>query len=209
MGNQTTEAPTKSKGRRDSTVRRRREILDAALTCFLESGVKETTIEQIRIAANASLGSIYHLFRGKDEIALTLFVEGMRDYHQIILHALVNETTARGCVRAMITNHLQRVHENPPLAVYLTRLGMADDSGEIGDHYRSLSDAYVQAVWSHLQPFVERGEIISLPPNLYIPLIIGPTTHVCREWHRGRFDADLFSATETLIETAWRSLQPC
>jgi len=208
MSSDTINPAGKKRGRRHSTERRRREILDAALACFLDNGVEGTTIEQIRTASKASHGSIYHLFRSKDEIALTLFVEGMRDYHQNILRALENETTARGCVRAMITNHLQRVHDNPPLAVYLTRLGMADDLGEIGDRYRTLSNEYVQAVWSHLELFVERGEIIQLPPILYIPLIIGPTTHVCRDWHRGRFDDDLFSATDYLTEAAWRSLQP-
>jgi AcrR family transcriptional regulator len=209
MPSKTINPAEKSSGRRNATDRRRREILDAALACFLENGVEGTTIEQIRTASKASHGSIYHLFRSKDEIALTLFVEGMRDYHQIILRALEKESTARGCVRAMIANHLQRVRENPPLAIYLTRLGMADDLGEIGGRYRLLSDEYVQAVWSHLEPFVERGEIVQLPPILYIALIIGPTTHMCRDWHRGRFDDDLFSAAEILTEAAWKSLQPC
>jgi len=208
MSSETINPSGKRRTRQDTTDQRRREILEAALACFLENGVAGTTIEQIRIASKASHGSIYHLFRSKDEIALTLFVEGMRNYHQIILRALKNETTARGSVRAMITHHLQRVHDNPQLAIYLTRLGMADDLGEISNRYRFLNDEYVQAVWSHLEPFVERGEMVRMPPKLYIALVIGPTTHVCRDWHRGRFDDDLFSATDNLTEAAWKSLQP-
>jgi len=198
----------KKTGRRESTDRRRREILDAALACFLENGVAGTTIEQIRTASKASHGSIYHLFRGKDEIALTLFVEGMHNYHQTILRALGNETTAHGCVGAMIATHLQNVERNPPLSLYLTRLGMADNSAEIGDQFRSLSGGFVQDIGSHLEPFVQRDEIVRLPPALYHSLIIGPAAHLCRAWLRGRVDHDLCSTTDVLTEAAWKSLQP-
>ncbi|QDU00216.1 TetR/AcrR family transcriptional regulator [Gimesia aquarii] len=195
-------------GRRISTEQRRREILDAALACFLDNGVAGTTIEQIRIASKASHGSIYHLFRSKNEIALTLFVEGMHDYHRKILQALENESTAYGCMRAMITTHLQDVKDDPPLALYLTRLGMADDLGEISEQYRSLNDDYVQSVWPHFEPFVKQGEIVRHSPELYISLIVGPAIHLCRSWLRGRVDQDLLSATNTLVEAAWMSLQP-
>lgn len=208
MNNEISLPSQKKNGRRVSTERRRREILDAALSCFLKNGVVGTTIEQIRVASKASHGSIYHLFRSKDEIALTLFIEGMHDYHRKMLQALENETTARGCIRAMITAHLQDVADDPPLALYLTRLGMADDLGEISDQYRSLNDNYVQSVWPHLEPFVDQGELVRLPPELYISLIVGPAIHLCRSWLRGRIDDDLFSAADNLVEAAWKSLQP-
>lgn len=208
MSNQSISTVKTKNGRRISTEQRRREILDAALACFLKNGVEGTTIEQIRIASKASHGSIYHLFRSKDEIALTLFIEGMHDYHGKILRALEKETTAYGYVRAMITAHLQDVKDDPPLALYLTRLGMADDLGEISDQYRSLNDDYIQSVWPHLERFVEQGEIVRLPPELYISLILGPAIHLCRSWLRGRTNHDLFSAADNLIEAAWKSLQP-
>lgn len=44
---------------------RRREILDAALACFVENGLVATTIEEIRLAAGASIGSLYHHFASK------------------------------------------------------------------------------------------------------------------------------------------------
>ncbi len=205
---QKTSVPTaKNSGRRISTEQHRREILDAALSCFLKRGVAGTTIEQIRVASKASHGSIYHLFRSKDEIALTLFLEGMHDYHRKILEALEQENTAFGCVKAMIVTHLKDVADDPPLALYLTRLGMADDLGEISDQFRSLNEHYIQSVWPHLEPYVDRGEIVRLPPELYISQIVGPAIHLCRSWLRGRIEQDLFSATDHLVDAAWKSLQ--
>src|SRR5690606_12881765 len=120
----------------------------------------------------------YHLFPSKDEIALTLFVDGMRAYHQKVLDAVEKKRTARGMIRAMIATHLQEIVHEPRLALYLTRLGMADDSGEISEQYKTLYAEFAQAVWEHLKPFVERGEIVRLPEELYFSLIIGPCAHL-------------------------------
>jgi len=198
---------TKSAQRRIPAEQRRREILDAALACFLKDGVAATTIEQIRRASSASHGSIYHLFRSKDEIALTLFVEGMQAYQTKMLAALEKTSTAKECIRAIISMHLNDVADDPALALYLTRLGMADDIGEISDRYRTLNDEFARAVWSHLKPFVDRGELIRLPPELYFSLIIGPATHLSRNWLRGRIEHNLTAAADELAEAAWKSLR--
>src|SRR5258708_24601398 len=92
--------------RREATRRRRREILDAALKCFLENGVRDRTMDQIRTAAKASIGSVYHLFVSKDEIAFALFVDGMRDYHDRVLAAVAGKRTSRGVIRTIIATHL-------------------------------------------------------------------------------------------------------
>ena len=194
--------------RRPSTERRRREILDAALDCFLKNGVEGTTIEQIRLVSKASLGSIYHLFRSKDELALTLFVEGMQLYQRKIIRALERETTALGCIRTIIATHLQDVLDDPPLSIYLTRLGMADGLGKVDEQFRSLNDEFAEAVWMHLEPFVDRGELVRLPTELYFALIVGPAAHLARSWLRGHTDCDLISAADHLAEAAGNSLRP-
>jgi AcrR family transcriptional regulator len=61
---------------------RRREILDAALACFVEKGLVVTTIDEIRLAAGASIGSLYHHFDSKEDLAAALYVEGLRDYQE-------------------------------------------------------------------------------------------------------------------------------
>jgi len=202
-----TSGPALSGKRRGSTEKRRREILDAALACFLKNGVEGTTIGQICQVSNASHGSIYHLFRSKDEIALTLFVEGMHIYHRKIIAALAGLTTAHESIYAIVAAHLQDVTDDPELSIYLTRQGMAEGVGEISRQYQSLNDAFMQTVWAKLQPFVESGELIELPRELYFSFIIGPAAHLCRNWIRGRIDFDLMSAVEPLAEAAWKSLQ--
>jgi len=194
--------------RRQATGRRRREILDAALACFLEQGVEGTTIEQIRDRSGASHGSIYHHFGSKDEIALTLFVEGMQVYHLKVLSALEQQTTARGCVRTIIETHLQDVAADPALSLYLTRMGLVESSSRMGAEYRVLNDRFSHEVSSHLKPYIDRGEIVALPGMFYFSLIVGPAAHLARNWLLGGLDGDLVSTGDVLVEAAWKSLQP-
>jgi AcrR family transcriptional regulator len=193
--------------RREATDQRRREILDAALKLFLRYGVAATTMPQICAESGASTGSVYHLFGGKDEIAMTLYVEGMLNYEKLMLRSIEKKTSLRGCIHALIATHLQHVVDNPPLSLYLVRLGIADDLGEVGRHYRELNDHFAQTIWSRLKPFVDRGELARLPRELYFSQIIGPAAHLARGWLRGRIDSDLLSATEPLAEAAWKSLR--
>ncbi len=200
-------AAQKTTVRRVATEKRRRDILDAALACFLKNGVAGTTIEHIRAASKASHGSIYHLFRSKDEIALTLFVEGMQLYHKKIVRAVENETTARGIICAIVTAHLKDALDDPALSIYLTRMGMADDLGQLSQQFRLLNDEFAQEIWSQLKQFVDRGEMVRLPKELYFSLIIGPTAHLARSWLCGRVDFDPLSVIEHLADAAWKSLQ--
>ncbi len=193
--------------KREATERRRREILDAALRCFLEKGVRDTSIEQIRKAAGASTGSIYHLFAGKDEIAFTLFVEGMRGYRSWVMAAVASRRTARGVIQSIIDTHLRFTVEQPELCSYLTQMGMADGDGDITAEYRASNEEYVQKMFAFLKPYIEAREIVSLPPEMYLSLIVGPATHLCRAWLRGRYPADPLAAADMLAEAAWRSLQ--
>jgi AcrR family transcriptional regulator len=51
---------------------RRREILQAALSCFSRRGYHETTMEEIAAAAKLSKGLIYYYFKNKQELFLAL-----------------------------------------------------------------------------------------------------------------------------------------
>jgi AcrR family transcriptional regulator len=194
--------------RREATAQRRREILRAALELFLRQGVEATTMEQIRDASGASVGSIYHLFRGKHELAHTLFVEGMRGYHDRVLAAVRRQRTARGRIRAVVATHLQVTVEQPELALYLTRLAMAETEQEIANESLHAYQSFCQDLYACLRPHIERGELEDLPSELYFSLLVGPASHLARAWLRGRYRHDPLQAVETLARAAWQSLLP-
>ncbi len=59
----TTTRPVTDKGRAT-----RHRILDAAVALVFERGVAETTLDDVRSAANVSKGQLYHYFADKDDL---------------------------------------------------------------------------------------------------------------------------------------------
>src|SRR5256714_1341150 len=98
---------------------RRAAILDAALNCFVRRGYSSTTIDDIRRASGASVGSLYHHCGGKDRIAAALYVDGLADYQRGFQAVLAEHGDARGGVEAIVAYHLQWVDEHADLARFL------------------------------------------------------------------------------------------
>lgn len=193
--------------RKQSSRRRRHQILDAALRCFLQHGVDATTIEQIRSTSGASLGSIYHHFQNKEDIALAVYAEAIEGYHDQVLASLRAHHAAREGIVAMVCAHLDWVTSNPARSLYLTRVEMADASGPGAARIAEILRRFFEAVEAWFEPLVERGEIVRVDPGLYVPLALGPTASFARHWLAHRLDLQLDHVAETLGDAAWKALK--
>src|SRR3954468_22476320 len=100
-----------------STAARREAILAAALDCFTDLGYDATTMEDVRRRSGASVGSIYHHFAGKEDLAAALLVEGLRDYQAGLLRTRTEAGShAEAGVRGAVAHHLAWVEAHPDLA---------------------------------------------------------------------------------------------
>jgi 3,4-dihydroxy 2-butanone 4-phosphate synthase/GTP cyclohydrolase II len=214
-----------------ATELRRRKILDAALQCFSRSGLAETKIGDICAQADVSTGSVYHHFEGKDQLAVALYLEGLRDYHQGLLAELRRHGTAERGIRAMVSHHIDWVVRHPEWARFLSQHRQADflsrlvpldataipreESGassrenlrEGKTHIREMTEAFHAEVGAWLLPFVERGEVARLPRELFTPVVMGPTLDYMARWLAGRDQGDPRHATEVLATAAWNAVR--
>lgn len=186
---------------------RRRQILDAALGCFVRRGFEATTIEQIRDASGASHGSIYHHFGNKEGIALALFVEGMHAYQDAVRASFSKASTAEAGVRALIAAHLEWVEVHESRSRFLTRMSAAEFSEETMERIAAVNQEFFRAVHGWLVPFIERGEVVRLPAALYVPLLLGPAAHYARHWLAHRLTLDRAEVVTVLARAAWESLR--
>ncbi len=191
---------------RSPVSQRRRDILDASLRCFMKHGIDAATIEQIREASGASSGSIYHHFGSKLAIAIALYVEGMEFLAESFQEAMAAHQTFPEGIRALLCRYFDWVEANRDWALYLLRVATADLTPEgacaIDEINRRTRDDL--ALW--LKPYVDRGEVVSLPADLYSSLVFGASTHYVRHWLVGRLKLDLTSAAEHLAEATCRAL---
>jgi len=164
------------RGQYAKTRKRRRQIIEAALACFTEMGFLDTTMGDIRIRSNASNGSIYHHFRGKDQLAAAVYLEGLTEWQEAMVAQLEEHPGALEGVYAMVRCHLSWVREHPDWIRYIFQMRHAGFmTGEL-DSVAEQNKRFVQGLTQWLDPHVERGTFRRLPAELYVSLIIQPWT---------------------------------
>jgi AcrR family transcriptional regulator len=183
------------------TTDRRQEILDAALTSFNEKGVAATTVDDVRRLSGASVGSLYHHFGGKDELAQELYVEILRDYQRGFLVVLRRERDPERGIKGLVRHHLRWVRRYPERARYLFR-GRPPES----DALRELNRELFRATAAWLEPHVAAGRVRRLPLDLTYAILAGPAQEFSRNWLEGRMRSPAREAEHALADAAWRAL---
>lgn len=186
---------------------RRRAILEAALQVFGERGYHQASIEEIRERSGASIGSIYHHFGGKEQLAAALYVEGLRDYQQRFLRVLRASGDAESTVRAIVAHHLRWVADNPRLAAYLMSSREAEVSRASDRELSVMNRAVIDATREWIAEEVGAGALRPLRTQLFYAALIGPCQEFARQWVRRRDREALEEAVVELGETAWRAVR--
>ncbi|MFE8070064.1 TetR/AcrR family transcriptional regulator [Marinobacteraceae bacterium S3BR75-40.1] len=188
--------------------KRRQEILQAALACFLEQGVEATTIEMIRERSGASIGSLYHHFGNKDRLAATLFIQGLRDYSGRLQQALADDPDAETGIRLMVTSYIDWVVENPDWARFIFTARRQVIQGEAAEELKADNRRQFSAIREWLQPRIEAGQLRAVPLELFHALVNGPAQDYVRSWLAGRVRTSPLDYRQPLADAAWRSLAP-
>jgi AcrR family transcriptional regulator len=192
--------------RHKQTSRRRRDILDASLRCFLRHGIEATTIEHIREASGASSGSIYHHFGSKQTLAVELYVEGLEELRSLFLEAMAKHKSLRTGVRAILRSYFDWIDKNRDWALYLLRVATADLSADQAVAIDEINRLTREDLAGWLRPFRERGEIVAMPDELYATIVFGMSTHFVRHWLVGRLKLDLATASKHLSDVVFAGL---
>jgi AcrR family transcriptional regulator len=194
--------------RATATAARRDAILDAALECFTRKGYAATSIDDVRRASGASVGSIYHHFGSKEELAAGIHVDAVRRYQEGFLAALTGESGAEAGVKAVVRFHLRWVRENRRLAGFMFARQESEVLRRAEPGLRKLNREFAAAAAEWVEPHVSAGAIRPLPPDVLFALLIGPSQELSRLWLARRTETDPDEAAALLADSVWSSLQP-
>ncbi|HEX8053433.1 MAG TPA: TetR/AcrR family transcriptional regulator [Thermoleophilaceae bacterium] len=121
---------------------RRRQILDAALTCFAREGFHRTTMQDIFGEAGLSPGAVYSYFKSKDEIidAITREAARFAETGGTMIRENAEELTLAGAVAALAHGFEQldvgtaetRARMVPQLWVEAQRNSIVRDRARVG-----------------------------------------------------------------------------
>jgi AcrR family transcriptional regulator len=184
----------------------RDEIAAAALACFNEKGFTATTVDDIRARSGASVGSIYHHFGGKEQIAAAIYVESLADYQSGLLAVLRREAAAEAGIRGMVRHHLRWLAANRELAAFLINRRETEVRAATEEPLRDLNREVFAATAAWYGRHVEAGLVRDLPFDLLYSILLGPAQEYARHWLAGRSKTSIKQAERTLADAAWGAL---
>ena len=181
-------------------------VTAAALRLFGSQGYSHTSMEQVRLEAGISNGSLYHLYRDKAALAARLYHRGMVESQHGILDAVRGAGAAEDGVRGAVVFQAGWVDAN----VELARVVYADLPDAVlaaaAPSLDGLSRSYVREVGSWLRGHVDSGALVDQPFVMLHALWFGPTQEFCRHWLRGRGRLRPRHVAVDLADGAWRAL---
>ena len=90
----------------------RPKIERAALKLFVAEGVDASTTREIADSAGVSEGALYRHYKGKDELALALFMETHNRLSQMMMEAFMQPGTIEERIRAIVTAYCSLADED-------------------------------------------------------------------------------------------------
>jgi AcrR family transcriptional regulator len=198
--------------RQTASALRRRTILAAALACFAEKGVQATTLEEIRVRAGVSIGSIYYHFADKQQLAHSAYVEGLESYYQAVLRDLAQHQDAQAGLEGLVRSTLERLAEPSSwlhLAFPAHELHLGAAAAVV---VANLEREFAADLAGWLAPHIAIGTLAPLPVAFYLVLLFGPCDRVAEAWRAGRREPGLAEAQQVLASAAWAALRrptPC
>lgn len=190
-----------------TTPARREAILDAALRCFSDKGYEETTIDDIREASGASIGSIYHHFGDKLGIAASLYKHWLIAYQRSGIGIVDDDKPAEKVIKEGVAFHLRWVEQHRDAAHFVWLTPGTDVRLVAKPGVRELNERFFGRLHDWLAGAAARGELLELRPDVAIALWIGPVHQLAREWLHHPARRHILDAAGPLGEGAWRALR--
>lgn len=196
----------KPKSTHASSPGRKLKVIQAALDCFTENGFTNTSIGDVCARSGMSVGSLYHHFKSKEQLAAAVYLEGIRDYQRGYTEALESQTRARDGIMAIISYHLRWVEKNPDWARFLFQQRHADFMGDTEEEFSRMNAGFFKAVSAWFRKHIESGDIRRFPPDLYPAIMMGPCQEYSRAFLSGQDVTPVEKAIEALGEAVWRAM---
>jgi AcrR family transcriptional regulator len=98
---------------------REKQIREAALGCFARLGYDGTRVRHIADEAGVSEAALYRHWKSKEELAASVFADGMRGYAAELAEAAEGDGPPRERLAAVIGRMLDLYRDQPHLSVFL------------------------------------------------------------------------------------------
>jgi len=194
-----TQSPTRPRGEA-----LRDKVLDTALVLFSEKGYFNTSIHDIRRAAEVSIGAIYHHFENKEALAKSLYDRLVVRMEHAISDAVAGKTGCRERSRAIIASLFQLTEQEPRTMQFIL---LAQHREYLREEPPICSSRPFQFMRQVIEEGMLAGEVRKMEPWVAATAMFGGALRMMNLQLDHALDSPLSGYLDDVVDCAWRAIE--
>lgn len=183
-------------------------ILVAALRLFVSQGYFNTNVPDLSKESKCSVGSIYHHYKNKEEVAAALYAEGIRSFRTALELALKDKKDIETILKTIVKFFLEFTERNRDLSTYLWLSRHTEFlHGEIAHPIAVGFDKLGRELTRVIKSGIREKKIRHLKANEIWTVLFGIPLSYARDWLDGYNPMNPSEVSENLAECCWRALK--
>lgn len=186
----------------------RERILQASLELFVSQGYFNTNVPDISRLSRCSVGSIYHHFLNKEEIAGQLFRTGIQKFREALSEKVQPDGNLEANIQAIVITFLDFAEKHYLLSQYLW---LARHNEFLSAKVRHPTVVGFDELGRRLTKAIKNGirnkEIPPLKAEVFWSIVFGIPLSFMRDWLDGYTTSTPTQIAPTLANACWSALQ--
>lgn len=196
----------KQKSIHSGTADLKQRIIQDTLACFIQNGYAATSISDICQKSDISVGSLYHHFKSKEQLARAIYIEGIKNYQLNFIHELTISSKAKDGILNAVKYHLNWISKNQNWAKFLFHNRNAEFMSENENDLKVLNTEFINTVNEWLNKQIKAGEIRKIPLDVFLCLLLGPVQEYSRLYLFNKPLTDLDKTGSLIASGIWKAL---
>ncbi|WP_425447367.1 TetR/AcrR family transcriptional regulator [Dethiothermospora halolimnae] len=147
-------------------------LLKEARELFIKKGFKSTGIREIAKKTGVATGTLYNYYDSKEDIFLDIFLEENDQLNKEIIKSLNIEEQSLKILKKAISNHLEKIEENPILKVmFETEVRDKVLSKLKPNKYKKYTESTRDTFIPYIKNMQDKGIVKNIDPEFFIIVI--------------------------------------
>ncbi|MEZ4755179.1 MAG: TetR/AcrR family transcriptional regulator [Bdellovibrionota bacterium] len=185
----------------------RERILAAALKLFVEQGYFNTNVPDLSRESKCSVGSIYHNFKNKEEVATALYEESISAFRRALFDALSGVKGTESILKTLVKSFLQFSEINYQLSKYIWLCRHNEFMTGIIKHPTMVGlDPLGRLLTKTIKQGIRDGVITKANANIIWSSLFGMPLAYVRDWLDGYNSVPPGKVADEIANRAWKTL---
>lgn len=186
----------------------RERILDASLRLFVSQGYFNTNVPDISKASRCSVGSIYHHFVNKEEIAAHIYRDGISQFRVALSEAIDTQANLETSIKSIVVAFLTFAESHELLARYLWLSRHVEFITKDVSRPTTVGfDKLGRKLTSMIKNAFRKNELPAMKAEVIWNTIFGIPLSYTRDWLEGYTSEKPTAVAQVVANASWGALK--